>query len=168
MDSSSTSGSPTSLTTISSNSHHNHNSTTNSITTNNPMNSSNGLHSNGLTSQHPVNHNNNSLRLNHNNNNKILTSNDRILNQGIKPLTHHQQETINKLVMFQEEFEAPPDDELRKITVSIFFCELLLFVNGIKISPDVSNSLSSFRRSLFLCISVCICLVSGDESRKKE
>lgn len=77
----------------------------------------NGLHTNGLS--HPVNHNNNSIRLSNNNNNKILTSNDRILNQGIKPLSQTQQETINKLVMFQEEFEAPPDDDLRKITVSL-------------------------------------------------
>jgi len=104
---------------INSSSHHIDNSTTSlsmtttSSTTNNLMNHSN--HSNGLT--HTITINNNTIR-SLNNNNKILTSNDRILNHGVKPLTQAQHETINKLVTFQEEFESPPEDDVKKITVS--------------------------------------------------
>lgn len=40
-------------------------------------------------------------------------------------LTPHQEEMIKKLVFFQEEFESPSDEDVKKITVNTFF--LVLF-----------------------------------------
>ena len=48
----------------------------------------------------------------------ILTSNTVNINSNvIKPLTNPQDEMIKKLVYFQEEFESPSEEDVKKITV---------------------------------------------------
>ena len=42
----------------------------------------------------------------------VLTSNG-----GVKPLSPEQEELINRLVYFQEEFDQPSEEDLRKISV---------------------------------------------------
>lgn len=38
---------------------------------------------------------------------------------GVKPLTQNQEDMIKKLVYFQEEFESPQEEDVKKITVSL-------------------------------------------------
>ncbi|KAI1292844.1 Ecdysone receptor [Halotydeus destructor] len=45
-------------------------------------------------------------------NNNIMHTNS----NGVKPLTQHQEDMIKKLVFYQEEFENPSDEDVRKIT----------------------------------------------------
>ncbi len=57
----------------------------------------------------------------------ILTSNTVNINSNqIKSLTAPQEEMIKKLVYFQEEFESPSEDDVKKITVC--FISLLYFI----------------------------------------
>ncbi|RWS26353.1 ecdysone receptor-like protein [Leptotrombidium deliense] len=39
-----------------------------------------------------------------------------IMSNGVRPLTQHQEDMIKKLVYFQEEFESPADEDVKKIT----------------------------------------------------
>ena len=62
----------------------------------------------------------------------ILTSNTVNINSNvIKPLTNPQDEMIKKLVYFQEEFESPSEEDVKKITVLsllVFFVLAFNFV----------------------------------------
>lgn len=49
----------------------------------------------------------------------IFTTTNGNINNGNKLLTHTQEEMIKKLVYFQEEFESPSEEDVKKITVSI-------------------------------------------------
>lgn len=49
--------------------------------------------------------------------NIFTTTNNISMTNGIKPLTHTQEEMIKKLVYFQEEFESPSEEDVKKITV---------------------------------------------------
>ena len=40
-----------------------------------------------------------------------------VVTNGVKPLSPEQEELINRLVYFQEEFDQPSDEDLRKISV---------------------------------------------------
>ncbi|RWS16007.1 ecdysone receptor-like protein [Dinothrombium tinctorium] len=39
-----------------------------------------------------------------------------IISNGVRPLTQHQEDMIKKLVYFQEEFESPAEEDVKKIT----------------------------------------------------
>lgn len=55
--------------------------------------------------------------------NQVVNINNNALSaghlNGTKPLTQHQEEMIKKLVFYQEEFESPSEDEVKKTTVRI-------------------------------------------------
>ena len=45
-----------------------------------------------------------------------------------KPLTREQEELINTLVYYQEEFEQPTEADVKKIRVSIYFSAIALLI----------------------------------------
>jgi len=51
-----------------------------------------------------------------NNNSKTTSIATHTVSVGIKPLTQHQEDMIKKLVFYQEEFESPSDDDVKKIS----------------------------------------------------
>lgn len=49
---------------------------------------------------------------------------------GVKPVSPEQEELIHRLVYFQNEFEQPSEEDLKRITVSFSFrniCQISLF-----------------------------------------
>lgn len=59
-------------------------------------------------------------------NNQIvnIANNANLMPGGVNPLTQHQEDMIKKLVFYQEEFESPSEDDVKKITV----CTILYHV----------------------------------------
>lgn len=53
------------------------------------------------------------------NNNNLISNQESMCVNRIPKLSPQQTETIQKLVFFQEEYESPPEEEVKKITVSI-------------------------------------------------
>jgi ecdysone receptor len=47
---------------------------------------------------------------------------------AVKPLSPEQEELINRLVYFQEEFDQPSEEDLRKISVRFFFLSNSIFL----------------------------------------
>lgn len=66
------------------------------------------------------------------NNNSLMSNQDNMCINRIPKLSPQQTETIQKLVFFQEEYENPPEEDIKKITVSIdsiYLIEKLKFIN---------------------------------------
>lgn len=75
---------------------------------------------NGVGGQHNGGSGSNALGIatgNHSNH----SATSHLLSNGVKPLTADQENMIKKLVFYQEEFESPSDEDVKKITVSLLF-----------------------------------------------
>lgn len=49
---------------------------------------------------------------------------------GVKPISPEQEELIHRLVYFQNEYEQPSDEDLKRISVSRKFFKILIFQNS--------------------------------------
>lgn len=82
----------------------------------------------------------------------ILTSNTVNINSNVtKPLTNPQDEMIKKLVYFQEEFESPSEEDVKKITVSLtieprqYWLICSIFLQPFPLGESEADSLKRFQ-----------------------